>query len=68
MKLTPRETETVTLIAQGYSTKEIATQMELSLWTVQTYRQRVHEKLGITSVALLTMWALAQGFVSNKFA
>lgn len=63
--LTDRELETFTLIGQGLKTKEIATRMELSLSTVETYRSRIKDKLGLTHTAELareaTSWVLTNG-------
>ena len=56
--LSERETEVAQRIAQGYSNKEIATQLTLSVKTVETYRARAMEKLGIASRAELVRYAL----------
>jgi DNA-binding NarL/FixJ family response regulator len=61
--LSERETEVVQRIAQGYSNKEIATQLTLSVKTVETYRSRAMEKLGLDSRAALVRYALEQGWL-----
>ncbi|MCG2842618.1 LuxR C-terminal-related transcriptional regulator [Sandaracinobacter sp. RS1-74] len=47
--LSPRETEIMVLIAEGYMTKEIATRLVISEGTVKTHRKKIHEKLGVLS-------------------
>lgn len=61
--LSERETEVVQRIAHGYSNKEIATQLTLSVKTVETYRARAMEKLGIASRAELVRYALEHGWL-----
>lgn len=63
--LSERETEVVQRIAQGYSNKEIATQLTLSVKTVETYRARAMEKLGLDSRAALVRYALEQGWLHS---
>lgn len=62
--LTPREREVLTQIAEGLSNKEIAQQLEVGVRTVETHRERIMRKLDIHSVAGLTKFALARGWVS----
>jgi len=50
-------------IAHGYSNKEIAAQFTLSVKTVETYRARAMEKLGIDSRAGLVRYALEHGWL-----
>jgi DNA-binding NarL/FixJ family response regulator len=57
-RLTPRELEVVTQIAQGATYREIAEALGISEKTVATYRERASEKLGIRSRAELVRWAL----------
>ena len=61
--LSERETEVVQRIAHGYSNKEIAAQLNLSVKTVETYRARAMEKLGIDSRAELVRYALEHGWL-----
>jgi two-component system response regulator NreC len=61
--LSDRETEVVQRIAQGYSNKEIAAQLTLSVKTVETYRARAMEKLGLESRAALVRYALEHGWL-----
>ena len=62
-ELSERETEVVQRIAHGYSNKEIAAQLNLSVKTVETYRARAMEKLGIDSRAELVRYALEHGWL-----
>lgn len=57
-KLTSRELEVVTHIAEGQTYKEIASVLGISEKTVATYRERAAEKLGIKTRAELVRWAL----------
>jgi DNA-binding NarL/FixJ family response regulator len=59
--LTPREREVLQLMAEGQSTKAIATRLAVSVKTVETYRQQVMEKLNLHSVAELTKYAIREG-------
>jgi DNA-binding CsgD family transcriptional regulator len=54
--LTKREKETLKLIADGKTTKEIGKGMGISLRTAETYRRRVALKTGIVRIALLTRY------------
>ena len=62
--LTVREREVLIRIAEGLSNKEIAEALCLGVRTVETHRERAMRKLNIHSVAGLTKYALAQGWVS----
>jgi DNA-binding NarL/FixJ family response regulator len=63
--LSMREGETVRLIAQGYSNKEIASQLALSVKTVETYKARAMEKLGLQNRAGLVRYALERGWLKG---
>ncbi len=65
--LSGRETEVLSLIAQGRLNKEIADQLHISLATVITHRRNIQEKLGMKSVSALTIYAVMRGYVDvNK--
>lgn len=49
--LSARETQVLSLIARGYAMHEIAQQLAVSPWTVQTYIRRIYTKLGVNSRA-----------------
>jgi DNA-binding NarL/FixJ family response regulator len=62
--LTSREREVLQRLAEGKSTKEIAYDMEISVKTVETYRHQITEKIGMSSVAELTKYAIREGLTS----
>lgn len=64
--LSERETEVVQRIAQGYSNKEIGAQLTLSVKTVETYRARAMDKLGLESRAALVRYALERGWLHSS--
>jgi len=62
--LTSREREILQLIAEGLSTKEIASHVCLSIKTVETHRRNIMEKLNIRSIAELTKYSIREGLVT----
>lgn len=56
--LADRELETLRLIGEGLKTSEVAKRMHLSVHTVETYRDRIRQKLGIKNGAELTKFAM----------
>lgn len=50
-RLSPRENEVLELLAKGFLQKEIADQLGISYWTVQTHTARIYEKLQVRSRA-----------------
>ena len=63
--LSDREAEVLRLIAQGHSNKEIAARLELSVKTVETYKARSMEKLGLTGRADIVRLALEKGWLQK---
>jgi DNA-binding NarL/FixJ family response regulator len=63
--LSEREREVVRYVAHGYSNKEIATKLDVSVKTVETYRYRATEKLGLHSRADLVRYAIDQGWLAE---
>lgn len=61
--LTPRERELLQLIAEGLSNKEIATRLDLSVYTVETHRRHMLEKLNLHSTADVILYAVRKGLV-----
>lgn len=61
--LTPREREVIQLVAEGKTTKEIATALGLSVKTAETHRTNLMRKLDLHSVADLTLYAVRNGIV-----
>jgi len=62
-RLSDREFDVMRGIASGRSVSEIAAQMHLSVKTVSTYRTRLLDKMGMSSNAELTRYALEAGLV-----
>jgi two-component system nitrate/nitrite response regulator NarL len=65
-ELTGREREVLIQIAEGLSNKEIATLLNVGVRTIETHRERIMRKLSIHSIAGLTRFAIAKGFVSVR--
>jgi two-component system response regulator NreC len=63
-KLTNREREVLQLIAEGYSTREIAELLYISTKTVETHRAHLMDKLNLRSTAELTKYAIQKGLIS----
>lgn len=62
--LTPREREVLQLVAEGWTSHEIAAQLCISERTVATHRQHLAEKLDINSIAGLTKYAIRHGLTT----
>jgi DNA-binding NarL/FixJ family response regulator len=62
--LTSREREVIQLIAEGKTTKQIASLLNVSVKTVETHRKKIMDKLGTNSVAELTKYAIREGLTS----
>lgn len=66
--LSQREKAVLTLVAQGYTNQQVADRLCLSVKTIETYRMRLAEKLGLRTRADLTRYALEIGLVGpGKF-
>ena len=61
--LTPRELEVVKLIAEGHTSKEIATTLVLSIKTVESHRTNILGKLGMRDRVDLTRYAIRRGLI-----
>jgi DNA-binding NarL/FixJ family response regulator len=61
--LTPRELEVLKLVAEAYSSKEIARELVISLKTVERHRANILEKLGMRDRVELTRYAIRRGLV-----
>jgi DNA-binding NarL/FixJ family response regulator len=64
-KLSQREENVLKLIAQGFSNKEIASHLSVSVKTVETYKTRSLEKLGLRSRADIVRYSVSQGWLNN---
>ena len=64
--LSEREAEVLLLIAQGLSNKEIAARLRISVKTVETYKARSMEKLGLSGRADIVRFALQKGWLHDS--
>lgn len=62
-KLSERETEVLRLVAWGYTNKEIASYLNLSVKTVETHKSNLMEKLDVKSRVEMVRYALRQGWL-----
>ncbi len=61
--LTPREREVLQLLAEGRSNKEVAAILDLSLYTVETHRGNILQKLNLHGVPELILYAVRKGII-----
>jgi DNA-binding NarL/FixJ family response regulator len=59
--LAPRELQVFRLVAAGSASKDIAVTLDLSLETVRGYRKTMMRKLGVSNIAAVTRFAIANG-------
>ncbi|OGT25317.1 MAG: DNA-binding response regulator [Gammaproteobacteria bacterium RBG_16_66_13] len=64
--LSDREREVLRLLAYGYTNRQIAEKLFLSVKTVEGYKARIVEKLGLRGRAALTRYALEKGLLSDE--
>jgi two-component system response regulator NreC len=62
--LTPREREILQLVAEGKSNKEAAAILNLSVYTVETHRSNIMEKLKLKSLPALILYAVRKGIIA----
>jgi DNA-binding NarL/FixJ family response regulator len=65
-ELSRREREVLRLLAQGHSNQQIADQIRVSVKTVETYRTRLREKLGLKERAELYRFAVESGILTPE--
>ena len=63
-QLSAREREVLQLIAEGWSTKQIASHLYVSIKTIETHRRQIMKKLDLHSIADLTKYAVREGLTS----
>jgi DNA-binding NarL/FixJ family response regulator len=63
--LSDREMEVLRLIAQGHALKQIAAALDVSARTVETYRARALEKLGLRNRSDIVRYAIQRGWLSD---
>jgi two-component system response regulator NreC len=64
--LSDREQQVLQLLALGHTNKQIAEKLFVSVKTVETYRARVQEKLGLRGRAALVRYALQRGLLAGE--
>jgi len=62
--LSPREREILQLVAEGRSNKEVANLLNLSVYTVETHRARIMQKLDLKGLPELILYAVRKGIIS----
>lgn len=62
-ELTPRETEVLHLVAEGWTSKEIAVQLRISPKTVEVFRQNLLRKVGVKNSVQLVLAAQTRGWL-----
>ena len=65
-ELTTRESELLQMIAEGHVNKQIASELEISIKTVEKHRQHLMDKLNIHDIAGLTRFAIAAGIIESS--
>lgn len=65
-ELTSREAELLQLIAEGHVNKQIASELSISIKTVEKHRQHLMDKLNIHDIAGLTRFAIAAGIIESS--
>jgi len=65
-QLTSREVELLQLIAEGQANKQIASELSISIKTVEKHRQHLMEKLNIHDIAGLTRFAISAGIIESS--
>lgn len=62
--LSAREREVLQLLAEGYSSKEIAARLQVATTTVESHRRQIMDKLRLRTIAELTKYAIREGLTS----
>lgn len=65
-RLSNRELQVLRAIARGFTSHEVALQLQLSTKTVETYRSRIYDKLGLKTRADLVHYAIAVGLLEME--
>jgi DNA-binding CsgD family transcriptional regulator len=64
-ELSSREIDVLKLVAQGYSNKEIADKLFITVYTVMSHRKKITEKLGIKSISGLTVYSIINNIIDT---
>lgn len=61
--ITPRERQLLQLLAEGRTSKEIAVELAISVYTVDSHRSRIMKKLGLRTIGELVRFAIQRGLI-----
>jgi DNA-binding NarL/FixJ family response regulator len=64
-RLSARERQVLQLLADGHSAKESAERLGISAKTIEVHRKNIRQKLGISSIAELTKYAIRMGLTDS---
>jgi DNA-binding NarL/FixJ family response regulator len=64
--LTSRKQQIVTMVAHGYTNKEISSALSITVKTVESHKTKIMQRLGITSRAGLVRFAMLQGWLDSS--
>ncbi|HEX3580041.1 MAG TPA: response regulator transcription factor, partial [Thermoanaerobaculia bacterium] len=64
--LTNREQQIATMVAHGYTNKEISSALSITVKTVESHKTKIMQRLGITSRAALVRFAILQGWLDSS--
>jgi DNA-binding NarL/FixJ family response regulator len=64
--LSDREEQVLRLLAWGYANKDVAGKLKLSVKTVETYRQRIADKLGLRGRVEIVQYAMQRGWMQQE--
>jgi DNA-binding NarL/FixJ family response regulator len=64
-ELSTRETEVLRLAAAGYTNKEVSSRLRVGVKTIETYKARAMEKLGLETRAELVRYAIVKGWLGG---
>lgn len=62
-QITPRERQLLQMLAEGKTSKDIATELNISVYTVDAHRSRIMKKLQLRSIGDLVRFAIQRGLV-----
>jgi DNA-binding CsgD family transcriptional regulator len=62
-KMTHRQLEILNLLCKGYTSKEIAVRLGISVKTAETHRSNIMRKSGVDNTVRLLLWSLVYGKV-----
>lgn len=66
--LSPRERQVVSLVAEGFSNREIGVLLDISQHTVKNHMANIFDKLGVGERTSVAMFAVGAGLVSGEVA